>query len=102
MLTIIDKIKLKDASHEDDFVKWVKEVDYLACRELPSVETFCVHKVMREGDCDFIEIITVTSLADFEKDMRSAPFAALVERFTQMADVSEQLICDPIPPGYRR
>ena len=61
MLTIIDKIKLKDPAYEDDFVKWVREADYLTCHELPSVQSFCVHKVMRGADSDFGETITVSS-----------------------------------------
>ncbi|GLR11761.1 RedY protein [Chitinimonas prasina] len=102
MLTIIDKIKLKDPAYEDDFVKWVREVDYLTCHELPSVQSFCVHKVMRGADCDFVETITVSSWKAFEQDMASPQFAGLVARFSQMADVSEQLVCDPIAPGYRK
>ncbi|MBI3898687.1 MAG: RedY protein [Gammaproteobacteria bacterium] len=102
MLIVIDKIKLKDTACADEFVKWVKEVDYAACHNLPSVMGFHMQRVERGGDCDFLEIVQISSWSDFEKDMRTPLFQSLVARFSQMADVSEQIICDPIPPGYRQ
>lgn len=102
MVTVIDKITLKHKSYADDFIQWVTEVDYLACHDLPSVQAFQVHRVKSRGDCDFLEIVQVSSWEAFEQDMQRPLFRSLVERFSQMADVSEQTICDPIAPGYRR
>ena len=102
MLFIIDKIKLKNTAYMDEFVLWVKEVDYVACRDLPSVLEFQVNKVIQGGDCDFLEIVQVSSWQDFEKDMQTPLFQSLAERFSQMAEVSEQIRLDPVAPGYRK
>lgn len=100
MTVIIDKIVLKDASYRDDFIDWVKNVDYVACNDLPSVNRFMVHEVSSD-DCDFLEIVHVSSMSEFERDMQTPVFQSLVERFSQMADVSGQSVCEAIEPGYQ-
>jgi hypothetical protein len=102
MVIIIDKIRLLDPKHEADFVRWVQEVDYATCPDLPSVLRF---EVMRAGEgagCDFVEIIHVESQAAFERDMQTPAFAGLVARFSQMASVTETITSVLLPPGYVR
>ncbi len=99
MITLLDKIKLKDIKYRIDFIKWVKEVDYVACHKLPSVQKFVVHQV-NTSDCDFIEIVHVSSMQAFEEDMQTPVFTSLVSDFSEMAEVTEQIVCEEIPPGY--
>ncbi len=102
MMVIIDKIRLHDPSHEQEFVRWVQEVDYATCADLPSVQRFEVVRAPPGGDCDFLEIIHVQSQAAFERDMGTPAFAALVARFTQMASVTDTVRAVLVPPGYAR
>ncbi len=101
MITIIDKIKLKNPDFHAQFMQWVTDTDYPACQQLKSVVSFQVFTLNSE-QADFIEIIQVTSLEAFERDMQTAVFQSLVSRFSQMAEVVEQSVLSPILPGYQR
>lgn len=102
MPVIIDKIRLHDPAHAEDFVRWVEAVDYAACCTLPSVLRFEVVRADPDAGCDFFEIIHVASRAAFERDMQTPAFAALVADFTRMARVTETLCGTAIAPGYVR
>lgn len=102
MVVIIDKIRLLDPKHEPAFVQWVQEVDYATCRELHSVQRFQVVRAAAGADCDFFEIIEVESREAFEQDMKTPAFAALVARFSQMANVTETVAGTLVPPGFKR
>lgn len=102
MVIIIDHIRLLDARHEQAFVRWVQEVDYATCRDLPSVQRFQVVRAAPDADCDFFEIIQVESQAAFERDMQTPAFAALVARFSQMARVTKTFVGSAVPPGFAR
>ncbi len=77
MPVIIDKIRLHDPAHAEDFVRWVEAVDYAACCTLPSVLRFEVVRADPDAGCDFFEIIHVASRAAFERDMQTPAFAAV-------------------------
>ncbi|AOZ02123.1 hypothetical protein BKK81_22685 [Cupriavidus sp. USMAHM13] len=114
MQILIDRIRLHSPACRAAFIEWVREVDYAACRDLPSVLRFEVVEVVEVrgdaeggegaggGDCDFFEIIHVSSWCDFERDMQSPLFHGLRARFEQLAAVVGQLAGEPIPPGYVR
>lgn len=102
MVVIIDKIRLHDPRYEEEFVRWVREVDYAACTDLPSVLRFEVVRAEKDSDCDFFEIIHVESRTAFGRDMATPTFAALVERFSKMASVCETFTGTGVPPGYLR
>lgn len=101
-ILIIDKIRLHDPLHEADFLRWVTEVDYASCPDLPSVQRFEVVRAAPGAGFDFFEIIHVESMDAFERDMQSPVFAALVARFTQMASVVESFHGAAVPPGFVR
>ena len=88
MLIIIDHIRLKQPDLRAAFVKWVREVDYAACRDLPSVLRFEMH--------------LVSSREAFERDMKLPLFGSLQARFSEMASVVRQIAGAPVPPGYVR
>lgn len=102
MLTIIDHIRLKHPDHRAAFVKWVREVDYAACRDLPSVLRFEMHEAAGNAEFDFFEIILVSSREAFERDMKLPLFDRLQARFSEMASVVRQIAGAPVPPGYVR
>ena len=99
MSVIIDKIKLKMGVSPNDFELWVKEVDYAACQSLHSVRRFVVSKAL-DVDYDYVEVIDVTSLADFEAEMQTEIFQSLVHRFSQLAEVVETIRSETLLPGY--
>lgn len=102
MQILIDRIRLGDPSYREEFIAWVRDVDYAACRDLPSVLRFHVYEAAEGADCDFFEIVHVSSLADFERDMQLPLFRSLQERFGRMATVASQLAGMPVPPGFER
>ncbi|PSM42624.1 RedY protein [Streptomyces dioscori] len=109
MTIIIHRIRLLDGVAPDRFETWVRDVDYATCPELPSVLSFSVQRTAgpaAEGHAAaeppvYVEIIEVSSLADFEHDMQSPPFQKLVSDFDQMAEVVSETVGDRIGDGYR-
>ncbi|SFC05383.1 RedY [Pseudoalteromonas denitrificans] len=102
MKIMIHKIKLKEIKSLSDFRDWVLTTDYLACHDLPSVLQFDVIEVSTDKNADFhfIEVIRLSSLAEFEKDMNSPLFNSLESRFNEMAQVVEENEGDLIGNGY--
>ncbi|WP_027708640.1 RedY protein [Zooshikella ganghwensis] len=103
MDTIIHKIRLLDINKASDFERWVETTDYATCPDLPSVLQFDVHRVSQAPDASYhyVEIIKVTSHADFSNDMNTDVFAGLVSRFTSMAEVIEEVSGVQLGLGYR-
>lgn len=105
MQTILHKIKLKPNVSPEVFDQWVKEKDYPGCPELKSLLSFHVAKLDGEssgGDSQFMEIICVTSYEAFEADMKTDVFKKLVEEFTQMAEVTEEIRGVRVGDGYQK
>lgn len=103
MLTIIHKIKLRDINRLDEFKEWVLTADYKACDELNSVLAFEVALVsdVEHAPFHFVEIIHLTSLAEFEADMATLLFQSLVVQFNQMAEIIEEVTATRIGDGYQ-
>ncbi|MFD6286012.1 RedY protein [Streptomyces sp. NPDC060205] len=113
MTIIVHRIRLLDGVAPDRFETWVRDVDYATCPELPSVLSFSVQRVVRGGGGTedgeaaqdtppaYVEIIEVSSLADFDHDMQSPPFRKLVSDFDRMAEVVSETVGDRIGDGYR-
>ena len=104
MHVIIDKIRLKPGIDPKRFETWVERTDYQACSDLKSVQQFSVQRVSAPGDAGFhyFEIIHVTSQEDFARDMETPVFGALVQDFSQMAEVVETFAGDRIEPAFQR
>jgi hypothetical protein len=116
LTVIIHRIQLLDSVEPERFERWVREVDYAACPELPSVLAFGVQRVDADADADtgtetgaggrphpahYFEIIEVSSPEDFARDMESARFRRLEEDFGRMAKVVEEVAGERIGEGYR-
>lgn len=103
MPTIIHKIKLHDIKHLDTFKEWVLTTDYKACHDLNSVLAFEVALVSEAADSPFhfVEIIHISSQKEFQAEMESPLFQSLVERFSQMAEVVEEVTATRIGNGYQ-
>lgn len=109
MTTIVHRIQLLDGVDPERFERWVRDVDYAACPELPSVLAFAVQRVVGRPvepsaggkGTAYFEIIEVTSREEFERDMESACFQRLVAAFDQMAKVVDEAIGERVGAGYR-
>ncbi|KZL24603.1 MULTISPECIES: hypothetical protein [unclassified Pseudovibrio] len=102
MKLIVHKIRLLDQSLATRFEDWVINTDYPTCPKLPSVVGFSVQRADPGLDFDYYEVITVTSQNEFEKDMATKGFMALVEMFSEMAEVVEEIAGTRLGDGYRR
>lgn len=102
MPVLVDRIRVKSLEQRDEFVRWVQQVDYLACRALPSVRRFQVFACPGGDGLDFFEIVEVDSLEAFEADTRTPVFRQLVDRFTEMAELGDQFCGQRVEPGYER
>ncbi len=102
MQLIVHKIRLLAQSYAERFENWVQTSDYAACPQLPSVISFSVQRADPGADFDYFEVITVTSLEAFEKDMRTDVFGSLVAAFSNMAEVQEEIIGTRLGEGYVR
>jgi len=102
MTVLIDRIRLKSADQREPFIRWVREVDYAACQDLPSVQRFRVFECPGGDGLDFFEIVEVSSLSDFEADTRSALFHGLHARFVEMAELGDQFAGQLLEPGFER
>lgn len=99
---IAHHIRLHEGTAAARFESWVREVDYAACRQLPSVLAFSVQRVAAEPEapCHYFEVISVTSGEDFRRDMRTTAFQDLVSAFDTMASVVGEVSGTRIEPGY--
>ena len=104
MKVIVHRIRLNSGTSPETFEKWVKEKDYVTCPDLPSLKQFGVHRVSSDPKAAFhyFEIIQVTSMEAFEKDMQTPQFHKLVEAFEKMASVVDEISGDLVEPGFRR
>jgi hypothetical protein len=102
MITIIHKIRLLEGVSPQTFEKWVQETDYATCPKLSSLVSFSVYRVSDNPSAPFhfFEVIQIKSKESFEKDMLTPDFQSLVERFSQMATVEEEVQGSLIEPGY--
>ncbi|MFJ2664216.1 hypothetical protein ACIO14_07705 [Nocardia fluminea] len=102
MQVIVHLIQLHPGTDPDTFETWVRTIDYAACPELPSVRAFSVQRATgTTGEpARYFEIIQVTSHEEFEADMRTATFEALVTDFSSMASVVQELAGVRLEPGY--
>lgn len=100
---VIHKIRLLDVERAPAFEEWVMTEDYAACPDLPSVRQFSVQRVSLDPDAAFhyFELIAVTSMTDFERDMAVPAFGRLVDRFSAMAEIAEEAIGTRLGAGYR-
>ncbi|SFQ37969.1 hypothetical protein K8Z49_16725 [Actinomadura madurae] len=100
MEIIVHTIALHPGADPAEFEAWVRDVDYATCPELPSVQAFDVVRVPGERAGRYVEIIRVSSAAEFEKDMRTPAFQRLETAFSTMAAVTEETSGTRLDPGY--
>ncbi|RFS82222.1 RedY protein [Actinomadura spongiicola] len=102
MEIIVHAICLYPGTDPAEFEAWVRNVDYASCPELPSVLGFDVLRVSGDEPGRYAEVIRVSSVPDFERDMRTEAFQRLVADFSKMAEVIDETSGERLDPGYAR
>ncbi|RKS79665.1 REDY-like protein HapK [Actinomadura pelletieri DSM 43383] len=102
MEIIVHAIRLHPGTDPAEFEAWVRNVDYATCPELPSVLAFDVLRVSGEDAGRYAEVIRVSSVPEFERDMRTEAFQRLVADFSKMAAVIDETAGERLEPGYAR
>lgn len=102
METIVHSICLHPGTDPADFERWVREVDYATCPQLPSVRSFHVVQVSDDpaAPVHYVEVIEVTGQEAFAKDMDTPVFAGLVTAFEAMASVVDWVAGRRVGQGY--
>lgn len=102
MDVIIHTIRLQPGVDPAQFERWVREVDYARCPQLPSIATFSVHRITANPSAaaHFVEVIGVRDRESFAKDMETEAFRGLVADFERLATVVQEVIGERIEPGY--
>ena len=102
MITIIHKIKLINQDFAQQFENWVRDTDYEAAPYFKSLISFNVFKNsnLEDDNFDYFEVIQISDLELFEKDMETERFASLVAAFSKMANVVEEITGHFMAPGY--
>lgn len=102
MHVIVHRIRLHEGIDPVRFETWVRESDYRAAPELPSLISFAVYRAAVDANAAFhyFEVISVTGPEEFERDMKTEVFQSLVAAFDTMASVVDEISGDRIEPGY--
>jgi len=103
MSHLIIKYTLKPGVTQQDFERWVHDVDYPSMRGLDRVRSFVTYRVtgklMGEGvpSVQYVEIFDVTDLSGFTAiDMPGSTVQMVMGQFMGFADAPEFLIVEEV------
>ncbi len=100
--------KLKPVVRPEDYERWIKEFDYANAPELKTILSYRAYRVERpfsEGEMlfDYLEVIEVTGLEEYRKELEENPAAkAVADQWGGFLDLVGSLQAEFIPPGFSR
>lgn len=72
--------RLRPGVSAAEYERWVREVDYRAARDIPSIRSYCVHRI--DGPCvgdsapyDYVEVVEITGIDQYRRDIQQHPAA---------------------------
>jgi hypothetical protein len=72
--------RLRPGVEAADYERWVREVDYRAAKDIPSIRSYRVHRV--SGPClgettpyDYVEVVEITDIDAYRRDIEQHPAA---------------------------
>jgi hypothetical protein len=75
--------RLRPGVDAADYERWVRDVDYRAAKDIPSIRSYTVHHI--DGPClgettpyDYIEVVEVTDIDAYRRDIREHPAAQTI------------------------
>jgi hypothetical protein len=83
MPTVFWFSRLQPGVHAGEYEQWVRQVDYVAAREIPSILSYRVFHV--QGPClgdaapyHYVEVVEITNVEDYRRDIAQHPAAKLI------------------------
>jgi hypothetical protein len=80
MPTVFWFSRLQPGVDPAEYERWVRAVDYLAAKDIPSLISYRVFRI--EGPClgettpyDYVEVAEITSIEDYRRDIEQHPAA---------------------------
>lgn len=72
--------RLRPGVKAADYEQWVREIDYRAANEIPSIRSYRVHHI--NGPClgdatpyDYVEVVEITDIDAYRRDIQEHPAA---------------------------
>jgi hypothetical protein len=70
--------RLREGADPAEYERWVRGFDYPTASKVPSIISYRVHRVEdaylnSEFDCDYIEVVEVTDIDDYRRDLDQMP-----------------------------
>ena len=85
MPTVIFLTRLRDGVDPADYEKWLREFDYPTAKTIPSIISYRTHRIVgpfrkAELDYDYFEVVQVTDIDDYRRDLEELPQAQELRR----------------------
>jgi len=77
-----------------EFEKFLMEVDQPKVRELPSVQSVQIYRLRPAGPFAYLEVVSITSRADWDRDHERPDVRAVVEAFAQYGEITRVRLYD--------
>lgn len=92
MPTVFLLNRLKPGVDPADYEQWVRDVDYPIANSIPSILSYRTHRIsgpyrQAHADYDYIEVVEVTNIDDYRRDLDELPQAKELRR--QIVDYLE-------------
>jgi hypothetical protein len=75
--------RLRSGVDAADYERWVREVDYRAAKDIPSIRSYRVHHI--NGPClgettpyDYVEVVEITDIDAYRTDIQHHPAAQTI------------------------
>ncbi|MEJ2558633.1 MAG: hypothetical protein P8186_20940 [Anaerolineae bacterium] len=85
MPTVFFLARLREGVDPADYEKWVREFDYPTGESIPSIISYKTHRLVgpyrkAEVSYDYIEVVEVTDIDDYTRDLEELPQAQELRR----------------------
>jgi hypothetical protein len=100
--------RLKPGVQPEDYERWLREFDYANAPKLETILSYRAYRVERpfiedEKLFDYLEVIEVTNLEKYRKDLEENPAAkAIAAPWGGFLDLVGSLQAEFLPPGFSR
>jgi hypothetical protein len=94
---------LTEGADRDEYEQWARVRDSPVVRGLPAVQRFDVHRISGTLDgpapYDYVEVVDVTDMDQFSRDIQDPEMQAVVTEFGAFADSPVFMVSEPLEPG---
>lgn len=85
MPTVFFLARLREGVDPAAYEQWVRDVDYPTAHSIPSIMSYKTHRLagpfrQAEVSYDYIEVVEVTNLDDYRRDLAALPQAQELRR----------------------